>query len=405
MFYNNNNSATWGMRGWCRLERVARELSADSTWILIQSSTMIEVCGTVASFPSGCVGEGEFTKQEDCQKLAPVMKTLLMNKLYHCLRSQDLPSFRRHMQCFYFRGLGIKPVSGLLPDLDADSDGLDVVRAFLHQNGFERVGKADTSGWAPLHYAALSGNMEVIHGLLQQQVDVNRRTSKSVPALGTPPWMSALDIAILYKQHEAARYLISAGARLKGGVVDAVILAAGMDDVEGMRLLCAAGSPADAKNIFGMNTLEAAAAYGALSALEFVVLHSQPRQLELSKALWVAMNSRCGSADVVQRLVSLGADVNFQLDSKRHLASLARLAYGVKSLQFRLGGSRTLLFYYHAHKSTPLMSAVRSAQYQLAAVLIASGANLELRNCRRWTAADFAKGADLPAFLQRLVCC
>ena len=48
-----------------------------------------------------------------------------------------------------------------------------------------------------------------------------------------------------------------------------------------------------------------------------------------------------------------------------------------------------------------LMHAVRTAQYEGAAALIAAGANLELRNCRGYTAADFAKDAYVESFLQQ----
>ena len=41
--------ATWSSRGWCRLERVACELSPNSTWIVIRSATSIEAVGTLLS--------------------------------------------------------------------------------------------------------------------------------------------------------------------------------------------------------------------------------------------------------------------------------------------------------------------------------------------------------------------
>ena len=83
------------------------------------------------------------------------------------------------------------------------------------------------------------------------------------------------------------------------------------------------------------------------------------------------------------------------------LKPLGRMLYLVKSLQHRLGQVTALTTnIYHDHGSTPLMHALRTAQYQGAAALIAAGANLELRNCRNFAAADFAKGASIPRFLQ-----
>ena len=49
--------ATWSSRGWCRLERAARELSPNNTWILIRSESSLEAIGTMLSFPSGPSGK------------------------------------------------------------------------------------------------------------------------------------------------------------------------------------------------------------------------------------------------------------------------------------------------------------------------------------------------------------
>ena len=154
-------AATWSRRGWCRLERAARELSPDSTWILIRSDTSMEVVGTVLSFPSGWVGEGDFTFADDRQKLAPVMRQILVQKLSHCLRAGDLPGFRRHfnLQAVHLRNLEVEPVDGLLSSCDGDS-----MAEFLHQNGLRSIDEADAAGWRPLHYAALSGNTTVLKG-------------------------------------------------------------------------------------------------------------------------------------------------------------------------------------------------------------------------------------------------
>ena len=71
------SAVSWSRRGWCRIERAARELSRESSWILIQSDSAIEVVGTAVSFVPGCVGEAEFTVAEDKARLAPVMRKIL----------------------------------------------------------------------------------------------------------------------------------------------------------------------------------------------------------------------------------------------------------------------------------------------------------------------------------------
>ena len=127
--------------------------------------------------------------------------------------------------------------------------------------------------------------------------------------------------------------------------------------------------------------------------------HPGPRELSLT--LWASTGFRGGSAELVQRLLSLRADVDFQFDMRRDYRSMGRLLFAAKSLQYRLRKASVLTaLAYHAHGSTPLMQAIRSAQYEAAAALIAAGARLDLRNCRHWKAADFAEGQSIPDFLQ-----
>ncbi|CAE7240317.1 ANK2 [Symbiodinium sp. KB8] len=393
--------ATWSSRGWCRLERAARELSSKSTWILIQSETSIEIAGTALSFLSGSVGEGDFGKAGDRQKLAPVMRNILMQKLKLCLRVGDLPGFRRHLnlQAVHLRGLETEPVTGLLP-CEADG-GDDAVARFLHQNGLTGLNEADKSGWWPLHYAALGGDRGVLRGLLEKRVDVNRRTSKDEPMLGFPLWTSSLDVAVFYKHPEATQLLLAARAHVVGGVTPALQVASVANNSEGIRLLCAAGARPRGRDVFGTNGLEVAAAYGAMNALEELVMQARPSSLELSRMLWASCIFRAGSAELVQRLIDLRADVNFQLNVPRDCRPLGRLFFAGKSLQHRFGWRTVLTAYaYHLHGSTPLMQALRSAQFEAAAALIAAGARLDLRNARNWTAADFLKGQAMPCFLQ-----
>ncbi|CAE7543781.1 ANKS1A [Symbiodinium sp. CCMP2592] len=390
---------TWSSRGWCRLERAARELSPNSTWILIQSETSIEVVGTVLSFPTGPVGEGDFEIEEDRQRLAPVMRQILVQKLLHCLRVGDLPGFRRHfnLQTVHLRRLEIEPVTGLLPS----REGGDVVLEFLHQNGLRSVGEADRAGWWPLHYAALAGSAAVLRGLLEKRANVNRRTSKDEPMLGFPFGMSALDLAVFFKHHEATRLLLAQRARVEGVLWPSAIMAANSDNAEGVRLLCSAGARPLARNILGPTSLRCAAGNGAAAALEELLVQGRPGPLELSRALFDATLFRGGSAELVRRLIGLRADIDFQMNVPRDCRALGRLLFAGKSLQYQLGRATVLTtLAYHLHGSTPLMQAIRSAQFEAAAALIAAGARLDLCNCRRWTAADFARGQSVPRFLQ-----
>eukprot|EP00439_Symbiodinium_sp_Y106_P063544 s2342_g9.t2 len=389
---------SWSTRAWCRLERAARELSPDNLWILIESETSIQTVGTALSFPTGPVGEGDFTIEDDRQKVAKVMRKILMQKLNHCLRVGDLPGYRRHfnLQTVHFRGLQIPPFS----NCEGDGDD-DVVAEFLHQNGFGNVAEADSAGWRPLHYAALAGNTEVLRGLLEQRADVNWRTSKDEPMLGFPIWMSALDLASFFKHQEATQFLLAARAHLEGGLAPSMNFAASSDNVEGIRLLCGAGGKPLGQSLLGISSFEAAASSGCTAAMEELMLQACPGSLNLSRALWFAAASRGGSAELVQRLIGLRADINFQVNLRRDFRRLNRLFLGLKSVEYQMGRTTVLATVaYHMHGSTPLMHFINSAQFEGAAALIAAGARLDIRNCRSWTAADFAKGRSIPDFLQ-----
>ena len=337
---------------------------------------------------------------EDRQKLAPVMRKILMQKLNHCLRVGDLPGFRRHfnLRMMYLRGLDTAPVAGLLPSCEG---GDDVVAEFLHQNGLRRVNEVDGAGWRPLHYAALSGNVEVLKGLLEQRAQVNWRTWKDEPMLGFPPWMSALDLSLFYRHHEATRLLLAARAHLVGGISPAVMHATGGDNAEGIRLVCAMGAVPMSQNLLGNPTFATAAAIASAEALEELLVQGRPSSMDLSRALFDATMFRGGSAELVQRLIDLRADVDFQLDLPRDWSRLGRLLLAVKSWQQSRGRTSTIgMIAYHLHGSTPLMQTIRSAQFDGAAALIAAGARLDLCNCRKWTVADFARGLSIPRFLQ-----
>ncbi|CAE7316189.1 ANKRD17, partial [Symbiodinium natans] len=239
------NVTSWSERGWCRLERAARELSAHDSWILVQGSTSLRMVGTVLSFGSGPVGEGEFTIEDDRLKLAPVMKQIVNMKLAMSLQAGDLPAYRRHLnlQTLYLTGLDTDHVCNVVPSSEKTfaPDCDHPAAAFLYQNGFRSTGEKDSAGFRPLHYAAMSGSPQVVAGLLARRANPNRRTTKAEPKLGFPPWMSALDMAIFYKHNAAAQLLIGARAQLSGGTAPAMIIAATSNNVDGIRLLRASG--------------------------------------------------------------------------------------------------------------------------------------------------------------------
>ena len=209
----------------------------------MQSKTRMLRLGTPLAFPGGVVGEGHFTVPEDRAKLATVLSKMLTRKLRLLLKAQDLVGYRlllsmqslggmrrrfriyslvaqsqpsTHVQkpkkntgprSVYLRGLrGVEPAPGLVP-IDSDVDSSPCASCsctWLLQYGFSSVHDADSAGWTPLHYAVLGGNVTIVQDLLQLKADVNRRTWLPQPQIGALPFMSSLDICMLFGQNDAA---------------------------------------------------------------------------------------------------------------------------------------------------------------------------------------------------------
>jgi len=396
---------SWAQRGWCRVERVCRELSRDGSWILIQSDVSLALVGTELAFVGGAVGEGEFTLAQDRLKLAPVLKEAVRRTLLDCLASFDFESYRLHlnMQTVHLRGLNIGPVTDLVPGFEPGFGGIpDVVAEFLHQNGFRTVLDIDDAGWAPVHYAALGGRTDVIEGLLRQRADPNRRTSKDQPKVGCPVSMSALDLTMLFKHNDAARLLIAAGARMDGSIMPSMAYASISNNPEGICILCNAGADPQAENQINIPMLDVCSGYGSLAALEALLAHALPGTLNFSQALWSSMwCSRGGTAEMVERLVGLRADVNHQRKIRTGSALDIFQVAKAKSRQHQSDEATTLAaLWYHIRDMTPLMGAVITAQYEGAAALIACGARQDLRNTNGWSAKDFAAGQSIPRCLK-----
>ena len=424
------------LEGWCRVERAFRELSEKESWIIMKSAVNIElVHGAEASVGGGPPGEGQFTRAEDLDQLAPVLAQAVRRKLYFLLRDQDfvpvlqaevfmkfaISSFRMlgrprdevsyrvllNLQAVYLKGLRAEPCFEPVPDLGPPTEGIStqpntsIAMKFLYQHGFARVRESDRSGWSPLHYAALRGDSSLIKALLMERADPNSMTKGAQPRVGMPPLTSALAISLFYHHNEAARLLISAKANVNGTgdyVRPAMTCAADANNPEGIRILCEAGCSPHVRNLFGISAFESASACGSLAAME-ELLGRGGSSMDASDALYCAMLHRGGSAELVQRLVALRADVNRSRSVWKHSAAFGCLTL-LKSFQHRYSkptaATRAL---HHAPKATPLMLAIISSQYGGAAALVAAGAKLDMRNLRGWTAADFANGQSLPAFL------
>ncbi|CAE7241772.1 unnamed protein product [Symbiodinium sp. CCMP2592] len=395
---------TWAERGWCRVEKACRELSMDASWIVIRSATKMELIATpAASANFGAPGEGAFTVPEDRLKLGPVLLKALQRRLLQHLKQQDLIGYRvlLNLQPVHLRGFLVEPVGDLVPGFEASRPDLDPtalsVEKFLFQNGFAAVDEKDSRGWYPLHYAALSGKVELLRGLLAFGADLNLATKKDQVEAGVPMWTSALAICVMFRHNQAARLLVDAKAKLEGGIQPAIHQAAIANNADGIRILCEAGCSPHLKDMLGFTPVEAGCGRGSTEAFEELLTQASG-SIDISRCLYLAMVCGGGKPELVHRLVEERADVNYKYKIRYFGINGLYCAYNAALYR---SGKKTIgtTAGYHGHEQTPLMAAVMTGQYEGAAALLAAGARLDLRNYRKWTAADFSRGHSLPRFL------
>ncbi|CAE7814144.1 ANKHD1 [Symbiodinium sp. CCMP2592] len=333
---------TWVQRGWCRLEKVCRQLSAaDGTWIMIKSRKHLEVMPIVSvAVGSVSVGEGTFTDSKDRDQLGPVLKAALRNKLVSLMRDGNIVAFRTllNMQAFFLRGLNVKPAADLVPGVTLGTDVLPewlLADSFLFQNGFREVDEVDAAGWSPLAYAALGGDPEVIQALLQKRADPSSRTRATNYFVNIPGNASMVSIAAFYSNNEALQVLITARASLEAGIAPPVVTASGGDNTEGMRILLAAGCSLQAQNAAGHTVFENAALTGSQNVME-VLLEGGTTAAQLTRSLHWACWLGGGSLKFVQRVLRFFKDGQRAEASSSSLCSRAFLSFILTILVFNI---------------------------------------------------------------------
>ena len=235
---------TWAERGWCRAERTIRELSENSSYIIIKSATNLETVATPMTSFGGSPGQGTFTLREDRRKLGPVVKQAIKQRLYAYLQAQNISGFRAllNLQGVHLRGFNTEVLPDLIPGFypSEASEGPDAqteVARFLFQNGFQTINEMDEVGWRPIHYAAMHGEPLLIQGLLEKRANLHSKTKKQNSYSGIPQFITPLSISLFFKNHLATQLLLEVGASAYAGLIPPLDLVSMANNPEGIRML------------------------------------------------------------------------------------------------------------------------------------------------------------------------
>jgi len=395
---------SWQSRGWCRLERAARELSLKAqTGVSIEvRSANRQALAPTWDWINAPVGDGQFTQESDREQIAPVLHRMVQKKLDFNLVEGEFHNYRLllNMQRVHFRGLPIPPIEDVIPGFDsalADPAEFTVER-FMYQNGFQSVHDRCPEGWSPICYAALDGNPLLLAGLLERRADVNDGITNIEPLFHFAKGTRILHICAFLRNNEAVRLLIEQRASLEakdGWEASPMHWACLAGNVEAIRTLDAAGSLLSERNMLGYTPFVLACQSLSVAALRELLPHSSQEDRDL--ALFSVLLHERATPEIVCELIKGGADVNHQLN----LASFSPLGLlmMVLSLRHRWKQSTLSTYAYHSQGATPLMCSVITSGYEATAVLLATGARTDLRNGRGRTAASLALEMAVPGYI------
>ncbi|CAE6911903.1 unnamed protein product [Symbiodinium sp. CCMP2592] len=395
------SQATWGGRGWCRAERMSRELGhIDSSLIVVESATHQTLLPEFTSFLYS-VGDGAFTHEEDRQRVSTIIVQMVWSKLLYYLSQGELHNYRflLNQQSVRFAKLTADHIDMAIPGFTTEVDpfadpGRFLLDRFLHQNGFRGIFDRDKAGWSPLCFAAMDGRPLLITALLQQRADPNDRTSKGKLEALLPKHMPVLSIAACYKRNDAVSLLLAARAwpnSRDGRKATALHWASIADNAEGIRLLCQGGADLTMQAFPELVPLLAACAEGAVAALQEILL--QVPNHSLQHGLHFAFIMRGGSPNLVSALIQGRADINEQFDIQWSKQPSWWILFRISQIRRTTRDSRLSLLAYHHSRATPLMLSILCGSFGAAYVLLAAGARVDLRNSRGKTAQDLAKEA------------
>lgn len=376
------NLSTWKERGWCRLERAACDFLTPKTNIL--EITRLNHLSVMIPFDCWMrpAGMGDFTVEDDRERVVQVTKEMLHTKLLSLLEDEDIHNYRLllNMQHVHLK----KTMEENLPSLQLTD--------FMEENAFHSLNDREF-GWSPICFATLRNDVEVVSEMLRLRANVNDKVTKHYSHFHIEKGMSLLHIAAQFGCNATLKFLLNENAMLKtrDSLGCTPLHRAGIgNNPEGVQILLKAGcNPHQLEKMTCSNALFVTCAWGNLQAAE-ALMRNVP-DLDKSMSLHVAGIGN-GGAEIMAALLLGGADINepfiqpwhvgikFQVAAKILNLTRSRFAYTVSNL---------------AH-CTPLICALLMESFDCAALLIAAGADPTIPNKNGRRALEVAQEMSAP---------
>ena len=307
----------------------------------------------------------ELLRKHGAIEQAPVISVHELS-LHEAAVAGDIEQVKLHIS----KGTNVneKTATGDTPLHHAVIYGHEDVAKLLIANG-ANVNERTTDGDTPLHYAARYGQKNVAELLITKGADVNAKNKN-----GDLPTHLALRGNLESPKKEVLELLIAKGTNLS-----CIQISAHQGDLAKVRSFVEQGISVDSRDSEGRTALHYAAMQGKADVVEFLLSRGADVNAKDKDFGFIPLHHAAsgGHKDVVEMLLAKGADVNAK--DKYGWTPLDSAVYGQKDVAELLIRAGANVNSKYEWGQTPLMWAATEGYTPMAELLIAKGADINAR--------------------------
>lgn len=205
------NYATWGTRGWCRVERTATALSAKEKPLLVVTKANSIFPSSGAEWIQSWPHDGDFTVEEDRQTVETLTKQLLELKCAYMLQSGDMHRWRfyKALTAKILRARAVRPSQR--KSLSEGFQKQEIIDSFQVNYHFNSI--YFNEGLTSLMLACIEGCTQTVQLLIDSKAEVNATWKGSIREVQLEGTHTALSISAAFSTSEVAACLLNAGAK------------------------------------------------------------------------------------------------------------------------------------------------------------------------------------------------